>query len=425
MNEAHSLIDRTNLIQIVWESTKFADWVAGGVCLFMATTELFCPKKFSLGRRRTRKELRLGLTPTAVYMLHYWIKPILRNSYNGWASLNIAEFARRPHSPCLRACREAYSRLYAVQNQLGITLVHNHDQVPKIYVCLTQWLDAAPDSDRLPLFFKNGDQKRHLRNRHEEPDLPLSLNAQLYVERPRFPRPITHDADLALILYPSGSQKQTEDPFQSSPKKNPGFAANKKWVKPDQRLTGWILSQCRNVIPGFYHVLWTPRATKVVFGYIKKSLSAAHDKEDIIGCFIESAEALHRQHFSSFDAGLIAIKASNLLKTYTIRGTTPQARLASFALRKKAENISAAQADADEIIRHLLSFQNTKLIDLTTFSFLTLSVFEDPKAKLYLLQRVSPSGRKFLYKTHCRILRDIYYRSRLHQLSLNLMSQAA
>jgi hypothetical protein len=385
----------------------------------MATKELLLPKKFSLGRRRTRQELRLGLTPTAVYMLQYWIRPILRNAANGWAELNIAAFARRPGAPCLRACREAYNRLYRVQEQLGISLCHNHDEVPKIYVCATVWLDAAPDSDRLPLFFKNGNERRHIRLRHETEDLPLSLNAALYIAQPRFhitTKP--HDADPALTLSSSVKPKQTEDPFQSKPSLKTGFALK----KIDQKLVGWIRNRCKEALPASYGFVWSPKAQQMVSGYVRKALKAAHDKQDILDCFTDAAETLVRSQSFKGTAGLVAIKASELIKSYTSRGSTPQARLASFALRKKTEKVSPAQADADQILRHLADYAKTNLVDFTLLSFLTLAVFKDRPAKVYLFGKTTRLERKFLYSIHCRIQRDLFYQSRPRQRLLNLVA---
>jgi hypothetical protein len=60
-----------------------------------------------------------------------------------------------------------------------------------------------------------------------------------------------------------------------------------------------------------------------------------------------------------------------------------------------------------------------------TLSFLTITVFNDPPAKLYLFQRLSSHGRKFLYKVHCNIQRDLFYKSRFRQQSFSFVSQAA
>ena len=120
------------------------------------------PKKFSLHRRRTRREMGSGMTPSLIWLTQYIIKPVLKKSKGAWASLNITELSERPRAPGRRALQSAVNLLATLEDELGVVIRSTFEKGrPRLLVASQAWLQY----DREPLFFKEDRRTlRHLRS---------------------------------------------------------------------------------------------------------------------------------------------------------------------------------------------------------------------------------------------------------------------
>ena len=75
--------------------------------------------KFALGRYRGKREKQLKLTPSAIWLLHWVIRPALRKSRSGKVRLDARSISKRRGAPSLRALRTAITRLREVSAELG------------------------------------------------------------------------------------------------------------------------------------------------------------------------------------------------------------------------------------------------------------------------------------------------------------------
>ena len=151
-------------------------------------------KKFSLGRRRTKFELSLGLTPAACWLFYYIVNPRLRKSKGEWTYLNITHLSRRKGAPCRRALQYAVNVLDAAQEPLGVKIrAYQHNGKPcHLIFCDITW-NQAIESDQEPLFFTSEGHSRNLKYRchsnkvlqqpHCADIAPLSNSSSLSNER--------------------------------------------------------------------------------------------------------------------------------------------------------------------------------------------------------------------------------------------------
>ncbi len=113
--------------------------------------------------------MRLKLTPSAVWLLQYIIRSILRKSRGAWAHINLTEIAERERAPTRRALQTALNALERAGETVGVVIRCTFDRgAPRLIIASTAWLQY----DQEPLFFKEDRKtRRHLRPRCRSRDL--------------------------------------------------------------------------------------------------------------------------------------------------------------------------------------------------------------------------------------------------------------